>query len=207
MATRKQTASPNRLIIVAKMRIYFFLSWDGYELFFTGDSQLVRDESKAQSEAKCWMKEAALCSVGWAPETEQFPCFIVVASHRGLHIGTRGRGSSYPHPHKTQAEHPVCSSLLSIPRGFRSNIERSESRSVPVGKLVTCYHYCGVSCVTWRDICHDNVTRETRTLRCLGNGNTSETARNTRLSDDGESLVLMKREILTQTSQTVISDA
>ena len=52
----------------------------------------LRVKPNVENERSCFMH-----SVGWAPETKQFPCFIVVASPRGLHIGTRGQGSSYPH--------------------------------------------------------------------------------------------------------------
>ena len=88
------------------------------------------------NERSCFMHSVVLG--GWAPETEQFPCFIVVASHRGLHIGTRGRGSSYPHPHKTQSEHPVCSAACCPSPGGSGQILR-EAR-VGVCQLANWWH-------------------------------------------------------------------
>ena len=166
--------------------------------FFCGDSQLVRDDCKAPSQAKCWMKEAALCSVGWVGAGNRaislfYCCCLTQPDVRPWGPGDCTLGheasSSYPHPHKTALTPCVQrSSPLPAPGGSGQILERVWGvRSVPVGKLVTCYHYCGVSPVTWHHICHERL----RTLRCPGNGNVSETARNTRLWDGKP--VLMER--------------
>ena len=150
------------------------------------------------NERSCFMH-----SVGWAPETKQFPCFIVVASPRGLHIGTRGQGSSYPHPHKP--EHPMCSAACCPPPGGSGQI-LGEAR-VGVCQLANWWHTWHVTItVVWalsRDVTF--VTTMSQERRGRYDAWVTVTCRKLReirdSGTDGESLVLMNRaEILTQTS-------
>ena len=74
------------------------------------------------------LREAALCRVGWVgrarPETEQFPRFIVVASHS---LGTAHRDTRpWVELHMRHPGDPRCSAAAS-PGGFRSNIESGET--------------------------------------------------------------------------------